>query len=82
MKRFIVIAALCIPVAGLATTFDAGSRTASNTFEIRVSEDNLEDCQQTLRELRQQPVVTDDGWRLPFFMADDNLPTSVCVVAT
>ncbi len=81
MKRFIVIAALCLPVAGLATTFDAGDPAAANTFEIRVSQDELGDCQQTLRELRQEPVVTDNGWRLPFFLADDDLPTSVCVVS-
>ncbi|WP_138935230.1 hypothetical protein [Roseovarius arcticus] len=81
MKRLIVITALCVPVAGLATAFDALDRTAANTFEIRVSQDELDDCQQTLRELRQEPVVTDNGWHLPFFMADDDLPTSVCVVS-
>ncbi len=79
MKRFIVIAALCAPVAGLATTFDSTAKS-TQTFEIRVSQDQLAECQQTLRELRQKPVVTDGGWTLPSFMKDDDLPQSVCVV--
>ncbi|WP_324753712.1 hypothetical protein [Roseovarius sp. Pro17] len=79
MKRFIVIAALCVPVAGLATTFD-NTAESTQTFEIRVSEEQLAKCQQTLRELRQTPVVTDGGWTLPSFMKDDDLPRSVCVV--
>lgn len=80
MKRFIIIAALCAPVAGLATSFNSGQSTRSETFEIRVSQDELADCKATLRELRQRPVVTDSGWVLPSFMQDDDLPRTVCVV--
>ncbi|MFX0543193.1 hypothetical protein ACEWPM_015885 [Roseovarius sp. S4756] len=80
MKRFALIAALCVPVAGLATTFDGGNDTVVNTVEIRVSQSELADCQETLRELRQRPVVTDDGFKLPAFMRSDDLPRTVCVV--
>jgi hypothetical protein len=80
MKRFILIAALCVPVAGLATTFDGDSDAALNAVEIRVSKDELANCQQTLRELRQRPVITDAGFKLPSFMANDDLPATVCVV--
>lgn len=79
MKRFIIIAALCLPVAGLATTFDTASADRSETFQIKVSQDELADCEATLRELRQRPVVTDGGWSLPSFLQDDDLPRSVCV---
>ncbi len=80
MKRFAMIAALCVPVAGLATTFDTAPAERIETFQIKVSPDELADCEQTLRELRQKPVVTDRGWTLPTFMVDDDLPRTVCVV--
>ncbi|MFX0544870.1 hypothetical protein ACEWPL_004930 [Roseovarius sp. S1116L3] len=80
MKRFVLIAALCVPVAGLATTFDGGSDAVLNTVEIRVSASELANCEETLRELRQRPIITDDGFKLPSFMRNDDLPRTVCVV--
>ncbi|PVA10254.1 hypothetical protein DC366_08375 [Pelagivirga sediminicola] len=80
MKRFIVIAALCVPVAGLATAFDGAASDTNDVVRITVSQDDLAECEATLRELRQRPVVTDSGWALPSFMVDDDLPRSVCVV--
>ncbi|HEY9038781.1 MAG TPA: hypothetical protein VIN05_07550 [Roseovarius sp.] len=80
MKRFVIIAALCAPVAGLATTFDITDTQPSDVFQINVAQDELADCEATLRKLRQEPVVTDSGWTLPSFMVDDDLPISVCVV--
>ena len=80
MKRFIFIAALCVPVGSLATTLDGNGELTSNTVEIRVAASELAECEKTLRELRQRPVVTDDGFKLPAFMRDDDLPSSVCVV--
>jgi len=65
-------------------TFDKGAGldldTPPNIVEISVSAAELARCQETLRELRQRPVVTDDGWKLPFFAVDDDLPKSVCVI--
>ncbi len=80
MKRFVLIAALCVPVAGLATTFDGGTGLVPNITEIRVSEGDLAKCQRTLRELSQKPTVTDHGFKLPDFMRSDDLPRTVCVV--
>ncbi|WP_113911969.1 hypothetical protein [Roseovarius dicentrarchi] len=80
MKRFIIIAALCVPVAGLATTFETSDAEQANVFEIKVSQDKLPECEETLRDLRQKPVVTDSGWALPSFMVSDDLPRTVCVV--
>ncbi len=80
MKRFVIIAALCAPVAGLATTFDATDVPQADVFQIKVVQDELAECEATLRDLRQMPVVTDSGWALPSFMQDENLPVSVCVV--
>ncbi|SEK54255.1 hypothetical protein SAMN05421666_1053 [Roseovarius nanhaiticus] len=80
MKRFILIAALCLPVAGLATTFDGTDEEVLDIVEIRVAEKDMAKCEQTLRTLRQKPVVTDSGFQLPNFMRNDDLPTSVCVV--
>lgn len=80
MKRFIIIAALCAPVAGLATTFDIHDAGQVETFQIKVSQEDLAECEATLRDLRQKPVVTDSGWALPSFMVNDDLPRTVCVV--
>ncbi len=79
MKRFIIIAALCAPVAGLATTFDIKGSGQVETFKIKVSQDDLAECKSTLRDLSQKPVVTDSGWALPSFMVNDDLPRTVCV---
>lgn len=81
MKRFILIAALCVPVAGLATTFDLPGQSSSQVFEIQVSQGELAQCQKTLSELRERPVVTDNGWYVPSFMRQDDLPETVCVVS-
>ncbi|MCQ0092088.1 hypothetical protein [Roseovarius sp. M141] len=80
MKRLIIIAALSAPVAGLATTFDIVDTGQAEVFQIEVAQDELAECEATLRELRQKPVVTDGGLALPSFMRDDDLPRSVCVV--
>lgn len=79
MKRFILIAALCVPVAGLATTIDLSGESSAQIFEIQVSQDELAQCQKTLGELRERPVVTDNGWYVPSFMRQDDLPETVCV---
>ncbi|MFD0858739.1 hypothetical protein [Roseovarius aquimarinus] len=79
MKRFILISALCVPVAGLATAFDGSVEMTPNIVEIRVAPNDLAECQRSLDTLRQKPVVTDDGFRLPEFMRGDDLPRSVCV---
>lgn len=80
MKRFVFIAALCIPVAGLATTFDSSAALAPNIIEIRVSADELADCEETLRQLRARPAVTDAGTWIPAFLRNDDLPRTVCVL--
>jgi len=80
MKRFTLIAALLVPAAALATTFDGRADRQRNVTEIVVSQGELEECQETLRELRQRPVVTDNGFPLPSFMRRDDLPRTVCVV--
>ncbi|MEI4261108.1 hypothetical protein [Roseovarius sp. D0-M9] len=80
MKRFVLITALCVPVAGLATTFDSAPEAEPNIVEIRVSEDELAKCEKTLHELRQKPIVTDRGFKLPAFMRSDALPRSVCAL--
>ncbi len=79
MKRLIARAALCVPVAGFAATFDVTYTGPVETFQIRVAQDELANCQAKLRDLRQRPVVTDGGWFLPSFIVDDDLPRSVCV---
>lgn len=81
MKRSILIAALCVPVAGLAATFDLQGESSAQVFEIEVSQDELAQCQKTLSELRERPVVTDNGWYVPSFMRQDDLPETVCVVS-
>jgi hypothetical protein len=80
MKRLTIIAILCASIAGIAMAFDSTSAVHPELFPIRVSQDGLAECEATLRELRQKPVVTDSGWMLPSFMVDDDLPRTVCVV--
>jgi hypothetical protein len=80
MKRLIIIAALCVPVVGLATTFDANDAGQAELFQISVAQNELAGCEATLRKLHQRPVVTDNGWSLPTFMVDEGLPKSTCVV--
>ncbi len=82
MKRFVIFAAMCVTVAGLAATLDDKDVRQVDTYLIRVTPDEVEECEATLRELRQRPVVTDSGWALPSFMVDDDLPRSVCVAGT
>jgi hypothetical protein len=80
MKRLTIITILCASIAGVAMAFDLSSTEQPEIFPIRVSQDSLAECEATLRELRQRPVVTDSGWMLPSFMVDDDLPRTVCVI--
>lgn len=79
MKRLVMIAALCVPAAALATAFDGTDAASPETFEIRVPKDKLAECQATLRELRQRPAATDSGWWFLPATVDHSLPRTVCV---
>lgn len=80
MSRLVLVAALCAPIAGLAVTLDQPDSDVPVVTEIRVSADELQECRATLKELEQRPVVTDGGTLVPDFLANEELPRTVCVL--
>jgi hypothetical protein len=80
MIRLVLATALCAPIAGLAVTLDAGNDDSGTITEIRVPADRLAECRATLEALEAQPVFTDNGTFVPGFLAEDDLPRTVCVL--
>ncbi|QIE45179.1 hypothetical protein G5B38_06350 [Pseudohalocynthiibacter aestuariivivens] len=80
MSRFAAILMLCLPLAGWAIADDETGMFEPNIIEIRVAADELAECRQTLSQLEERAVYTDDGTWVPdlFGMADD--AETVCVI--
>ncbi|WP_417720878.1 hypothetical protein [Salipiger sp.] len=69
-------AAVCTAAAAFAATELLGDEP--EVIEIRVAPSELADCRDTLRQVGQMPVVTDEGTPM-LFGANDDLPGVVCV---
>ena len=70
-----------VAAAGVFAATDASwDASAPAVIEIAVEADELARCEQTLRNLAGQPVVTDAGTPVIFNDTSD-LPTVVCVAA-
>lgn len=72
--------AASVAAAGVFAATDAQwDDSAPLVMEVEVAAKDLARCQQTLRDLAAQPVVTDGG-HSAFFANTSDLPTVVCVV--
>lgn len=81
MTRTIVVALAAIFAAAgvIAATDDDIFATDDFVVEIEVSQAELSECRQTLRDVAGMPVVNDEGSTVLFHDASD-LPQVVCVV--
>ena len=82
MKRAFLIAA-AVATAAAATAFggtEVEPTASADVIEIEVPAHKLAECQETLAQVANMPVVTDTGTPV-LFPADQSLPSVRCVVA-
>ena len=78
-KTYTIAAALTLVAAASWATTEVLVPEEPTVIEITVAAHELDDCNQTLREVAQQPAVHDNGSPMFFDFAED-MPSVRCVV--